>query len=141
MSEGLSPFHLAIPVDDLDAARAFYGELLGCSMGRTSDRWLDFDFFGHQVTVHLVTGGPGVAPTNPVDGDQVPARHFGMVLPWDRWHALEAQLRAAGTRFLIEPHIRFEGEVGEQATLFTLDPSGNALEFKSFRNPAMLFAT
>ena len=137
----LQPFHLAFPVTDLAAARRFYVGLLGCAVGRESGRWIDFDFFGHQITAHL-TGGedPAAGPTNPVDGDAVPVRHFGIVLAWDDWHVLADRLRAAGTAFLIEPHVRFQGEVGEQATLFIRDPSGNALEFKSFKDPARLFA-
>jgi uncharacterized protein len=137
----LRPFHLAIPVVDLRAAGDFYCGLLGCGKGRTAPRWIDLDFFGHQVTLHLVERvGPGPS-TNPVDGDSVPARHFGVVLGMDEWRALADRLRAAGCAFLIEPRLRFEGEVGEQATLFIQDPSGNALEFKSFSDPSQLFAT
>jgi len=134
------PFHLALPVDDLEAARRFYVEMLGCGVGRESDRWIDLDFHGHQVTVHLSPGAAGHAATNPVDGDEVPVRHFGVVLPWEEWEALAQRLRDGGTRFLIEPHVRFRGEVGEQATLFLTDPSGNGLEFKAFRDPGRLFA-
>lgn len=136
-----APFHLALPVADLEETRAFYTEVLGCTMGRTSDRWIDFNFFGHQVTVHLKPEETGQAQTNPVDGDQVPVRHFGVVLDWNDWHALADSLTKQGIRFIIEPHIRFKGEVGEQATLFFLDPSGNALEFKSFKDPSRLFAS
>ena len=135
------PFHLAFPVDDLATTRAFYGGLLGCREGRSAERWVDFEFFGHQISAHLAPGAAAFAGSNPVDGDQVPVRHFGAVLPWERWHALERRLREQGARFLIEPRVRFRGEVGEQATMFLLDPSGNALEFKSFKDPAKLFAT
>lgn len=134
------PFHLAFPIVDLATTRAFYGELLGCREGRSAPRWIDFDFFGHQISAHLVDAALKRAETNMVDGDDVPVRHFGAVLEWSAWHALADRLRAAGTRFLIEPHVRFRGEVGEQATMFLLDPSGNALEFKSFQDPARMFA-
>jgi extradiol dioxygenase family protein len=135
------PFHLAFPVTDLASTRAFYGGLLGCTEGRSAERWVDFDFFGHQISAHLVDAerlGPDV-PTNPVDGDAVPARHFGAVLTWERWEALAARIRASGASFLIEPRVRFQGEIGEQGTFFLRDPSGNALEFKSFRDPGRLF--
>jgi len=134
------PFHLAFPVHDLQAARAFYGDLLGCPEGRSSDEWVDFDLYGHQVVAHLAPQEARQAMTNAVDGDQVPVRHFGVVLSMAEWHALAQRLQAAGTRFIIEPHIRFKGEVGEQATMFFLDPSGNALEFKAFEDPKALFA-
>ena len=137
----LPPFHLALPVSDLAAARAFYGGLLRCPEGRSSARWVDFDFFGHQLVAHLVPAAEVRAPTNEVDGDQVPVPHFGAVLAWDEWQALADRLRAAGVRFRIEPHVRFRGQVGEQATMFFLDPAGNALEFKAFRDPSRLFAT
>ncbi len=134
-----SAFHLAFPVSDLRAARRFYVDVLGARVGRESDRWIDFDFFGHQITAHL--SPPDDAPsTNEVDGDQVPVRHFGVVLEWDAWQAWAERLRSNGVPFLIEPHVRFAGKVGEQATLFVRDPSGNALEFKAFRDPARLFA-
>lgn len=136
----LDPFHLALPVHDLDAARKFYCGLLGCVTGRTDARWIDLDFFGHQVTLHLVEDHDGDVATNAVDGDAVPARHFGVVLAMPRWRALADRLEAEGCRFLIAPRVRFEGEVGEQATMFLTDPSGNALEFKSFADPARLFA-
>lgn len=135
----LAPFHLAIPVHDLAAARRFYGELFGCPEGRSSPHWVDFDFFGHQLVAHL-------EPTrraphfNAVDGKEVPVPHFGIVLSWDAWHGLAERLRAARVRFVIEPGTRFKGEVGEQATMFLYDPSGNALEFKAFRDPSKLFA-
>lgn len=133
------PFHLAFPVRDLEAARRFYGGLLGLPEGRSAERWVDFDLFGHQLSAHLVDADEPPA-TNPVDGDDVPVRHFGAVLAWDDWQALAARLRAAGASFLIEPRVRFRGEVGEQGTFFLRDPSGNALEFKSFRDPGRLFA-
>ena len=136
----LPPFHLAFPVDDLAAARAFYGELLGCAEGRSSEQWVDFDFFGHQLVAHLAPGERRESAANPVDGEAVPVRHFGVVLRWDDWHALAERLRAAGVAFLIEPGIRFAGQPGEQATLFVRDPAGNALEFKAFRDPDQLFA-
>jgi extradiol dioxygenase family protein len=136
----LQPFHLAFPVNDLAEARAFYGGLLGCPEGRSSPEWVDFDFFGHQLVAHLAPDETGHAGVNAVDGDDVPVRHFGVVLTMDDWHALAAKLQAAGTAFVIEPHIRFKGEVGEQATMFFLDPSGNALEFKAFADIGRLFA-
>ena len=135
----MPPFHLAFPVHDLDAARAFYVDLLGCGVGRTSDKWIDFDFWGHQVVAHLAPGA-GEAETNTVDGHQVPSRHFGVVVDWDEWEALADKFKAAGCSFLVEPYVRFAGEVGEQGTLFIQDPSGNALEFKTFRNRDQLFA-
>ena len=137
----LRPFHLAIPVDNLAAAESFYCEILGCGRGRSSDRWTDLNFFGHQVVLHLVDDEPLGAATNPVDGDAVPARHFGVVLDMPDWNELAEKLRAAGCDFLIEPRIRFRGEVGEQATMFLKDPAGNALEFKCFADPEQLFAT
>jgi extradiol dioxygenase family protein len=136
----MPPFHLAIPVDDLDAADRFYRELLGCPVGRTDPHWIDFDFFGHQLTVHLSTP-THAAPTNAVDGDAVPVRHFGVVLPWAAWQALGERLTAANIAFLIKPHVRFPGQIGEQGTMFIRDPAGNALEFKSFRDPSRLFAS
>lgn len=172
----LPPFHLAFPVSDLDATRRFYGQVLGCRMGRSAERWVDFELYGHQISAHLrraeptaqagqpgptppshsdrvdtappetggETGGdprPGVALHNPVDGKQVPVPHFGAILPWDDWQALAERLQAAEVEFVIEPYVRFAGEPGEQGTLFVLDPSGNALEFKSFRDPSKIFAT
>ena len=136
----LPPFHLAFPVHDLAAARAFYGGVLGCPEGRSSDSWIDFNLFGHQIVAHLVPGHDGRAATSPVDGDDVPAAHFGVVLAWDDWSRWVERLRAAGVRFLIEPHVRFRGQAGEQATMFFADPSGNALELKAFRDPSRLFA-
>ncbi len=134
------PFHLAFPVADLEATRTFYVEMLGCRVGRSAERWIDFDFYGHQISAHLADDLEP-PPTNEVDGDAVPARHFGAVLPWKTWHEVRDQLEARGARFLIAPRIRFAGEAGEQATMFILDPSGNAIELKSFRDPAQLFAT
>jgi extradiol dioxygenase family protein len=137
----LTPFHFAFPVHDLDSAREFYAGLLGCGEGRSSESWIDFDLYGHQIVAHLDAGRAAVEIVNPVDGHDVPVPHFGVVLEWDDWHALAAKLEAAGTRFGIAPHIRFAGQPGEQATMFFRDPSGNALEFKAFRDPAKLFAT
>ncbi len=136
----MTPFHLAFPVRDLEQTRAFYRDVIGCRIGRTADRWIDFDIFGHQVTAHLRPEDCRPAETNPVDGDPVPVRHFGAILDWESWHRMAERLRSAGQAFLIEPHIRFEGQVGEQATMFFLDPSGNALEFKSFKDPSQVFA-
>jgi extradiol dioxygenase family protein len=136
----IPPFHLAFPVHDLAQARRFYGELLGCGEGRSSPEWVDFDLHGHQIVAHLSPESCGHAALNAVDGHGVPVRHFGVVLPMADWEALAQRLRAAGTRFVIEPYIRFKGEVGEQATMFFLDPSGNALEFKAFADPGQLFA-
>lgn len=134
------PFHLAFPVTSLDKARTFYGGLLGCPEGRSSDGWVDFDFHGHQIVAHLAPGEAGHRQTGLVDGDDVPVRHFGLVLSMAEWQALAARLQAAGTRFVIEPHVRFKGQIGEQATMFLLDPCGNALEFKAFADPGQLFA-
>jgi uncharacterized protein len=137
----LAPFHLAVPVHDLAAARAFYGGVFGCAEGRSSAQWVDFDFFGHQLVAHLEPGASQhVRTRNPVDGHDVPVPHFGVVLPWDDWHTLVARLRERNQPFVIEPGVRFAGEVGEQATFFLYDPSGNALEFKAFRDPSQLFA-
>lgn len=138
----LSPFHLAIPVHDLPAARAFYGETFGLSEGRSSDQWVDFDFYGHQLVIHEHPKTPAQesAHTNPVDGHDVPIPHFGIVLGWQEWERLAERLRAAGTVFVIEPYVRFKGQPGEQATMFLLDPCGNALEFKAFRDMSQLFA-
>lgn len=136
----IAPFHLAFPVHDLALARSFYGGLLGCAEGRSSEQWVDFDFYGHQVVAHLAAAEVPAAQANQVDGKDVPVRHFGVILGWDDWHALAERLRQAGVRFIIEPGIRFAGQVGEQATMFFLDPSGNALEFKSFRDRSRIFA-
>ncbi len=133
-------FHLAFPVNDLSEARRFYGELLGCPEGRSSEAWIDFNFYGHQVVAHLAPEECGHRATSAVDGDEVPVRHFGAILPMQAWEALADKLRAAGTKFVIEPHVRFKGQVGEQATMFFLDPSGNALEFKAFGDLSQVFA-
>jgi extradiol dioxygenase family protein len=133
------PFHLAFPVDDLPAARDFYAGLLGCSVGRETDNWIDFNFFGHQITAHLKPEELRAAATNAVDGDQVPVRHFGAILDWDDWQDLAARLQDAKTAFVIEPHVRFQGQVGEQATMFFRDPAGNALEFKAFKDKSQIF--
>lgn len=135
------PFHLAFPVHDLAAARAFYAGLLGCEEGRRSDHWVDFNLFGHQIVAHLSPTATPAAHHNPVDGKDVPVPHFGVVLTMAEWEALAARLTQAGVDFPIPPHIRFKGEVGEQATMFFRDPSGNALEFKAFADDAMIFAT
>jgi hypothetical protein len=136
----LAPFHLAFPVHDLEAARAFYGGLLGCPEGRSSGEWIDFDFFGHQIVAHL---DPAMDPRrhhNPVDGHEVPVPHFGAVLEMAAWETMAEKLKGAGTRFVIEPAVRFRGQPGEQATMFFLDPSGNALEIKAMADPGNLFA-
>jgi uncharacterized protein len=134
------PFHLAFPVHDLAAARAFYGGLLECPEGRSSPHWVDFNLYGHQIVAHLAPEESGHAATNAVDGDEVPVRHFGVVLSMEEWESLAERL-SGRVQFVVQPHIRFKGEVGEQATMFFLDPSGNALEFKAFADPARLFAT
>lgn len=134
-------FHLAFPVRDLSSTRTFYGTLLGCLEGRSSDTWIDFDFFGHQIVAHLDTSPSfGEISTSQVDGKNVPQRHFGLILEWPDWEALADRLRSAELAFIIEPYIRFEGEAGEQGTFFICDPSGNALEFKTFRDEAQIFA-
>lgn len=133
-------FHLAFPVTDLAAAREFYGTTLGFPEGRSSDAWIDFDCYGHQIVAHLQPGGAGDRVVNPVDGHGVPVPHFGVVLPMEEWERLAEHLKSAGVKFVIEPYVRFKGEPGEQATLFIRDPSGNALEFKSFRDFAQVFA-
>ena len=135
----LPPFHLAFPVNDLTGARRFYGELLGCPEGRSSDEWVDFNFYGHQIVAH-VSREAAASAANRVDGDDVPVRHFGVVLAMNDWHQLARRLKDKGARFIIEPHVRFTGQAGEQATLFIIDPSGNALEFKAFNNPERLFS-
>jgi extradiol dioxygenase family protein len=136
----LPPFHLAFPVDDLAAARRFYGELLGCPEGRSADEWVDFDLHGHQIVAHLAPEEARIRATNRVDGDEVPVPHFGIVLRMKAWKALAARLEQAGVEFVIAPTVRFEGQAGEQATMFFLDPAGNALEFKAMADPARLFA-
>jgi hypothetical protein len=136
----MPPFHLAFPVRDIPEARAFYGDLLGCGEGRSAPEWVDFDFYGHQIVAHLAPDECGHKQTSAVDGHGVPVRHFGAVLSMDQWETMAAKLKAVNTEFVIEPYIRFKGEVGEQATMFFLDPSGNALEFKAFKNMESLFA-
>lgn len=137
---GLRPFHLAIPVRDIESTRAFYVDTLGCSVGRESEHWIDFNFLGHQLSAHVQPEELSPPRTNPVDGKDVPVRHFGIVLGWKDWHELSEKLREMGITFLIEPTLRFKGRAGEQATLFIQDPSGNALEFKSFHDDRRLFA-
>ena len=136
----LPPFHLAFPVDNLAAARRFYGELLGCPEGRSADCWIDFDLFGHQIVAHLAPERVSQRSTNAVDGEDVPVPHFGVVLPMEQWNDLAARLTVAKVEFVIEPTVRFAGQPGEQATMFLLDPAGNALEFKAMADPAKLFA-
>jgi uncharacterized protein len=138
-TSSINPFHLAFPVDNLTHAREFYGGLLGCPEGRSSEQWIDFDLFGHQIVAHLAPKRPSVHH-NPVDGHEVPVPHFGVVLDWDEFDMLATRLQSGGVKFVIEPYIRFAGQVGEQATMFFYDPSGNALEFKSFRDRSQLFA-
>lgn len=141
-------FHLAFAVDDLSAARDFYGRLLGCAEGRSDAHWVDFDFHGHQIVAHLAPrreSADAAAPaggevSNPVDGDDVPVPHFGLILGWTEWHELAARLKAEGVSFVVEPHIRFQGKPGEQATMFFRDPSGNAIEIKSFQDEGQIFA-
>ena len=132
-------FHLAFPVKDLEESRKFYGEVLGCEEGRSSDHWIDFNLFGHQIVAHL-SENAGIVHRNKVDADNVPVPHFGIVLPPEEFHALAERLKSKGVEFIIEPKTRFKGEVGEQSTMFFLDPSGNALEFKSFADFSLVFA-
>jgi uncharacterized protein len=132
-------FHLAFPVDDLATARAFYGGVLGCPEGRSAEDWVDFNFHGHQIVAHLAPAEVGHRATSTVDGDEVPVRHFGLILPMAEWQALAERLKTAGTKFVIEPHVRFKGQAGEQATMFFLDPCGNALEFKAFEDLSRVF--
>ena len=137
----IAPFHLAFPVKDLESTRTFYEGLLGCSVGRISDRWIDFNFWGSQITAHLVDESETEAVTNPVDGKNIPVKHFGAILAWEEWEALGEKLKQSGIAFIVEPYVRFQGEVGEQGTMFFLDPSGNAIEFKSFQDFSQIFAT
>ncbi len=139
MSE-LRPFHIAFPVDDLDAARHFYGTVLGCPEGRSSEHWIDFDLYGHQIVAHLQPPRAKANAASAVDGHNVPIPHFGVVLTQADWKSLAERMRAAGVRFLIEPYTRFEGQTGEQSTMFFLDPAGNSLEFKSFADLSLMFA-
>lgn len=134
----LHPFHLAIPVSNLEETKAFYVDLLGCTLGRETEKWVDINVFGHQLSAHLKPEEVAVITANNVDGKNVPVRHFGVILPWDEWHILAEKLKGK-VEFIIEPYIRFRGEIGEQATMFFLDPSFNALEFKSFKDPSQLF--
>jgi extradiol dioxygenase family protein len=140
MSPTPPPFHLAFPTRSIDEARAFYGEILGCEEGRSAERWIDFSFFGHQLALHVRDSGMPEQGTTEVDGKQVPLPHFGVVLDMEAWHELAERLRTAGIQFVIEPHLRFERQVGEQATMFFRDPSGNAIEVKAFADPSGLFA-
>jgi extradiol dioxygenase family protein len=136
----ITPFHIAIPVHNLDECRTFYREILNCSEGRSSDHWVDFNLFGHQLVIHYKPKGEDGLHTNPVDGKNVPVPHYGVVLPWDTFEEFSKELSAKGVEFIIEPYVRFKGEVGEQATMFFLDPAGNALEFKAFKDIGQLFA-
>ncbi|NMM47212.1 VOC family protein [Marinigracilibium pacificum] len=138
----LTPFHLAIPVDNVEKNRKFYGEILGCNEGRSDEHWVDFDFFGHQLVIHYKppTTSEKTDHSNSVDGHDVPVPHFGVILEWDDWHNLVSKLKSHDIKFVIEPYIRFEGKPGEQATMFFYDPAGNALEFKAFKDPSKLFA-
>jgi extradiol dioxygenase family protein len=135
----LPPFHLAVPVRDKEQTRSFYKGVLGCTTGREAEKWIDFDFFGHQLSFHVKPEAFKQEATNKVDGKDVPVRHFGAILDWDKWHQLAERLKDNDIEFIIDPYIRFEGETGEQATMFFCDPSGNALEFKSFKNPEGIF--
>ena len=135
----LQPFHLAFPVHDLTEAKEFYTKVLGCTLGRSSEHWIDFNLFGQQVVAHLNPEELSKTKTSNVDDKEVPVRHFGIILEWEKWHQFSAELKNKGVEFIIEPYIRFKGEIGEQATMFFLDPSGNALEFKSFKDPEMVF--
>lgn len=136
----LSPFHLAIPVHNLAECRTFYRDILNCEEGRSSDHWVDFNFFGHQLVIHYKPKSPEDLHTNPVDGKDVPVPHFGVILEWDIFQEFASDLKAKSIAFIIEPYIRFEGQVGEQATMFFMDPAGNALEFKSFKDFTQIFA-
>jgi len=136
----LLPFHLAFPVYNIAETERFFVDIIGCKVGRRSEKWIDFNFFGHQISAHLNLEKNTITPTNKVDNDNVPVRHFGIVLFWKEWHALADKLKSNKVQFLIKPRTRFQGKAGEQATLFILDPSGNVLEFKSFKDQKMLFA-
>ncbi|MCL6265012.1 VOC family protein [Flagellimonas myxillae] len=138
--QNVTPFHVAIPVQNLEDCRIFYREILGCKEGRSSDHWVDFDLFGHQLVIHYKPKSEEVLHTNPVDGKNVPVPHYGVVLPWKVFQEFSNTLKSKGVDFIIEPYIRFEGEIGEQATMFFLDPAGNALEFKAFKDISQLFA-
>ena len=136
----INPFHLAFPIKDIEETKKFYKNVLGCKIGRESDAWVDFNFFGHQISAHLKPDELSNIKKNKVDGKSVPVRHFGVVLGWKDWHSLSKKLQDLNIKFIIDPYIRFKGEIGEQATMFFLDPSGNALEFKSFKDSRQLFA-
>jgi hypothetical protein len=140
MDSSLSPFHIAIPVHNLDECRTFYRDVLNCEEGRSSNHWVDFNFFGHQLVIHYKPKSEDVLHTNPVDGKSVPVPHYGVVLPWETFQTFVYDLTSKGIQFIIEPYIRFEGQVGEQATMFFYDPAGNALEFKAFKDLTQLFA-
>ncbi len=140
MSNNIPPFHVAIPVHDVQLARTFYREVLGCPEGRSDEKWVDFDLYGHQFVIHYKPASEEQIHTNEVDGHEVPVPHYGVVLTWEEWEALAARLKAHGQKFVIEPYIRFEGQPGEQATMFFLDPCGNALEFKAFKDLTQMFA-
>ena len=135
-----NPFHLAFPINDISETKSFYKKILGCKIGREDLKWVDFDFFGHQLSAHVKPDELKNTKKNAVDGKDVPVRHFGVILEWGAWHSLSEKLKENNISFIIEPYIRFEGEIGEQATMFFLDPSGNALEFKSFKDPEQIFA-
>ena len=135
----IQPFHVAFPVHDLELAKEFYTGTLGCTIGRSSEHWIDFNLFGHQIVAHLSPEEVGLVKTSDVDKKNVPVRHFGVVLDWNHWHEFSDLLKSRNVNFLIEPYIRFKGEVGEQATMFLADPSHNALEFKSFKDQEFLF--
>jgi len=138
--QAIQPFHLAFPIREIEETRTFYQDLLGCEIGRSTEKWIDFNFFGHQLSAHVKPEELAQAKANQVDGKNVPVRHFGVVLNWEDWHTLADRLKENKLDFIIEPYIRFKGEVGEQATMFFLDPSGNALEFKAFQDPTQIFA-
>ena len=134
------PFHLAFPIKDIEITKSFYSNFLGCEIGREDKKWVDFNFFGHQLSAHVKPDELKLAKKNAVDGKDVPVRHFGVVLGWDEWHDLSKKLKKLKVKFIIDPYIRFKGDIGEQATMFFLDPSGNALEFKSFKDSSQIFA-
>lgn len=136
----ITPFHVAIPVYNLSECRTFYREILGCEEGRSSEHWVDFNLFGHQLVIHYKPRSEEMLHANPVDGKQVPVPHYGVVLPWETFQDFSRELKGKGVDFIIEPYIRFKGQVGEQATMFFLDPAGNALEFKAFKDISQLFA-
>ncbi|MCW1954232.1 MAG: VOC family protein [Flavobacteriia bacterium] len=140
MEQAISPFHIAIPVHNLDECRSFYRDVIGCEEGRSSDHWVDFNFFGHQLVIHYKPKSDEAIHSNEVDGKNVPVPHYGVVLPWNSFESFSQSLKSKGVNFVIEPYIRFEGQVGEQATMFFLDPAGNALEFKAFKDLGQLFA-